>query len=218
MFIILPINDLAMTFKIVDVKGDGNCFYRCIWNIVKDHEVAKEDFMLVDDKNEDDGCLEIRYYVATEIKFKQYAQDMLMNIIELDAVVDGLSELYPFLLEPKYIRAKDDSISNVITSVCDIIKYTTTMASELETTIISSTLTQYSDICLLILTQNCNEVEGDMIKDLLYQVQKMLPKITTTDIAIIINIDNIHYKYVTFMDKVIFTKCEINDYIITWLS
>lgn len=205
-----------MSLKIKDVKGDGNCFYRCIWNIIKDDDKAKDDLMLIDTVNEDDGCLEIRYYIVMTLKHADYAKDMLKNILELSRAVPDISELYPFLedigIDTQCNTQQPKSFQHIIDKICDIIENTNIMASELETSIISATLIE-SDISLIILTQDYHETEEDIADKWLYQLQKILPKVTTNSIATIINLDNIHYKYMTFMNKVIYTTKEFTKYV-----
>lgn len=42
---ILP-NILPMAFMVCNVKGDGNCYYRCIWNLIKDHAEYAQALMM----------------------------------------------------------------------------------------------------------------------------------------------------------------------------
>ena len=56
-----------MSFRVLNVKGDGNCYYRCIWNIVKGIDELCEALYLNDKVDEDRGAEEIREYVALSL-------------------------------------------------------------------------------------------------------------------------------------------------------
>lgn len=53
--------------RIFNVKGDGNCFYRCIWNIAKSNESIIQSLNLINISDEEISIVEIRTYVALSL-------------------------------------------------------------------------------------------------------------------------------------------------------
>jgi hypothetical protein len=68
-------------------------------------------------------------------------------------------------------------------------------------------------IIVLVLTKLEDESIADVAEKLLYQLQKTLAHISYDRICMLINEDNIHYKYCKFLGKLVFYRQELVDYI-----
>lgn len=191
-----------MSFKIRDVLGDGNCYFRCIWNIIKSDDNLR-DCLLVDESvtTEQDGVHEIREMVAISVKGMQRAKNMLKNLLELHEACPDISAYYPILTNVDHA----DSFHEICNQVAEAIKTTSIMASSFEHDIINSLLS-FGDLKLVVLTQSHDESQEDMMDKWTRELHNILPLIRETTIAILVNVDNIHYKYSAFRGDVLINK------------
>lgn len=180
-----------MALRISNVRGDGNCYYRCIWNIVKHSEDFCSDLGLSQSLNEDQAVKVLRRLVANKLAEDDVAQTMLRNIWELSGVIADIDDQYP--IAQKIVRYK--KWETVLANACKLISTTNIMASELEHTIIASCL---PNIHIVILTRFASDTLADMGEKWLYDLNILLPKIDKLHIALLINEDYIHYKYMRF--------------------
>lgn len=198
-----------MSFKIRDVLGDGNCYFRCIWNIIKDDQILKN-CLLIDESvtTEGDGVREIREFVSICVVQMKKAKLMLKNLLEIHDACPDISIYYPILANIDY----DDSFPVICKKVAHVIETTSIMASSFEHDIINSILT-LGDLELIVLTQSSDESQEDMMDKWTRQLYKMLPMINKKTIAIIVNVDNVHYKYTAFNGNVLIDKAAFHRYI-----
>ena len=68
------IESKQMALMIHNVKGDGHCFYRCLWRIIRSDTAASEIIYLIDKTDEDAGMQEIRDFVAIAVR-RDYTLD-----------------------------------------------------------------------------------------------------------------------------------------------
>lgn len=206
-------------FTIFDVKGDGHCYYRCIYNIAKSESEIAEALYINNINNEETAIQEIREYIALSLKCEKPTQNILNNLIELYKEIDDIRRYYPLL---KKIN-KDDDFDTNCKKVIDIIENTNMMASSFEHEIIASRLKTPSydafiDLQLIILTKDSSENLSDLSDKWLRQLNVILPTITCSRIAILINEDNIHYKYMKYLGHIIISRTELQTYINTKMS
>lgn len=197
-----------MSFKVIDVKGDGNCYYRCIWNIVKDDEELAAALCIEECDNEDIGAQEIRDYVASSIKYEAEPKSILRNLLEMYKECKEIEEYYPVL---KRIDCNDE-FDDICANVAGIIEDSSIMASSLEHEIIAARLATTcsyncaADLKLIVLTQDPHESKVDLVEKWTEQLYRILPTVGNSRVAMIVNIDNIHYKYGCFLGQTVIDK------------
>ena len=203
-----------LTFKICDVKGDGNCYYRCIYQIAKVDKDVADSLFIENLDDEDVGAGEVREYVALSLKYEKKTQTMLKNLVELYKEAPCIVHNYPLL------NHVDTSLAfkTVCKEVADKIEETNMMASSFEHEVICDRLSTVmydaaADLKLIILQRQPYEDVADIADKWLRQLHVMLPKMENSRVAILINEDNIHYKYAKFMDKIVIRKDELKDHI-----
>lgn len=199
-----------MVFKLVNVRGDGNCYYRCVWNLVKkESEDVKAAVGLVGDvATECDGVRMIRKFVARTLGSNDIAQTSLRNMWELSGVID-MSEEFPLANRVKRYK----NWETVLRNSCNFIETTSIMASQIEHSIIKYALAAVG-IGLVVLSRT--EEDGtlaDLGEKWLYQLNVLLPKIDAPSIALLVNEDYIHYKYIRFNGATITSHVELYTFI-----
>lgn len=203
------------SFKICDVKGDGHCYYRCIYRIAQKSPDAKDALYIEHIDDEDEAVNEIRLYVALGLKYEKQPQNILQNLLDIYKEIPIISQDYPIL---KNIDSNDLFEINS-KKIQDLIENTNIYTSSLEHEIISERLSSqnysnaYVDIKIIILTQNHNEKIVDLADKWLRQLQPILKTINNTQVVILVNEDNIHYKYTKFFNNIIIDKKTLEDYI-----
>lgn len=207
-------------FKIIDVKGDGHCYYRCIWNIARHVPDIASALMVLDLENDLDGAMEVRYYIALSIRRELFAQKIVRNLVELYREIPDLLDLYPVLGHIKNVNADWDDIYR---DVSNVIEHTSVMASSLEHEIIRERLCDTIcdpplDISLVTLTKLGHESIDDLADKWLRQLAVMLDKIDEVYVIIIINEDNIHYKYTKIFGNVMNETSKLREYVKTKMA
>ncbi len=188
--------------RIYNVEGDGHCYYRCIWNIAKNIPGIAEALMIHDTDDEEEGVDEVRYYVALCLRFKEtFAVSIVKNLVALYKEVPDIVEMYPIL---DHIKDIDAPINDICEQISDVIENTRVMASSLEHEIITDRLINTSldppvDCKLIVLAQLSGEDKEDLADKWLRQIDTALKNVDNEFVAIIINQDNIHYKYTRIM-------------------
>lgn len=203
-----------MSFKVLNVKGDGNCYYRCIWNIIKNDDELCEALNVDDRENEDEGAREIRGYVALSLKYEKDTKNILRNLLEIHKDVPGIENMYPLL---KGLQDYD-SFDEICAVVSERIESTSMMASGFEHDVIANRLCKITydcatDLQLIVLTQDEGEDKDDLADKWLRQLYCMLPKIHCERVAILVNENNIHYKYGVFCRKTVLNKKAFEQFI-----
>lgn len=203
-------NNLKMTFRICDVKGDGHCYYRCLYKIAQNSIDVKNALCIKNIEDEDIAINEIRQYVSISLKYEEKTQNILQNLINIYKDVPKISKNYPIL---KKINI-NDLFENNSNKVQYLIENTNIYASSFENEIISEKLSEASsDIKIIILTKNYNETINDIADKWLKQLQPILKTITNQRVSILINENNIHYKYLKFLNQIIIKKNELQNHI-----
>lgn len=88
-------------FRVFNVRGDGNCFYRCMWRIGKEDRAIADALWIFHLDDEDAGSRQVRRFVANALLHCPRAERALQNLMALrrawDEDVDDLEESYPIL-------------------------------------------------------------------------------------------------------------------------
>ena len=184
--------------KVYDVLGDGNCYYRCIWNIIRHEPKMVDVVMLYDIYDEDEGLHEIRYFVAMCIRFQRYAQELVKSMIGLAREMEDvmvLAEQYPILEVVRDIHATWDALYD---EIADLIENTNVYASSLEQSIIARMMQPFCSI--IVVSPSVQEWEQAMTKVECHEY-----------VALLINIENEHYNYVRLAEACVVPK---QDYVL----
>lgn len=205
-------------FKIFNVKGDGNCYYRSIWHIVREHPDLAEALYVehICDEDEDEGAEEVRTYVSLSLKHEKPTQDMLKALMALYKDVPSIIDCYPLLkfTDPYGLDDFDGAKDNV----CLQIDTSKMMASSFEHEVIMQRMSTMApdchvDVQLIVLTQLDTEKTEDMVDRWFTQLKVLVSKTTCDRVAILINQDNIHYKYTRFLGKSVINRLELENYL-----
>jgi len=96
-----------MLLSIIDVKGDGHCFYRCVWRIAqKVTEITEVLYLCQNSDSELEGAQEVRDYVAIALRM----DNIITFMIEFKPFGDNcdvcplLEHVNPDLGEPRHTR------------------------------------------------------------------------------------------------------------------
>ena len=197
----LPNSIGQLYYEINDVRGDGNCFYRTIYNIAQESEKAQDEFML-SKVDEEEGIENIRIYIANALRsvWEKDAIDSIHMICDILKEGDmnlynDLHELYPFLDINLCNKNKKNRIEYVADRIENINE--AMFASEIEKDIIKRDLEAVADVSLLVISKNNEDritLERKWKRDLLGLLQNSTKKY----VAIIVNKDNLHYQFLKF--------------------
>jgi hypothetical protein len=192
----------SLEYSIHDVKGDGHCFYRAIYNLLQDSKKGKDELDL-NDVDEYEGVENIRYYIGKMLK-ENWDQDAIDSIHLLcdevlkdadEDLFEQIQELYPFV-DTKFCSKKKpkriDYVAEKIENMEDPM-----YASEIEKDIIKRALESVDNLFIAVITsdnQDTRTLTRKWKKDLLGLLQNS----TKAKVAVLLNMGNIHYKYLTF--------------------
>ena len=214
-----------MKVQLCDVRGDGHCYYRCVWQVAQQDACASKALYLTetDETEETQGALEVRYFVVMSLRNDSNAIDVLRRLLVLaDETTDqetlsALKESYPILGE----FSRDKSFDTVLTRVRDQIEHTNIYASSFEHEIVKTKLSLDADLCILVLCKAIGDENEDIADKWLRQLHKQLQHVTESRVAVIINCDNLHYMYLKWrcndMGVVLSTR-DLHEYVNTMMS
>lgn len=187
-----------MNLEVCDVKGDGNCYYRCIWNIVKHSYRLKSALGLEDCTTEHNAIAQLRKCVAMHMKCSNVANEHLKNIWEMSQEVEDIEEEYPIASVIKTCARFD---YNAICLASHMICTTNMMASAFEHSIIQDLLTT---VQFVIVSASTHQKRS--ITQWTKCIRKQLEYSTKKYVAILVNVNNIHYKYLKINGVTVATK------------
>jgi hypothetical protein len=205
-----------MDMRVYNVKGDGHCYYRCIWNIAKNYPLIAEALMINDKDDEAEGAGEVRYYVALSLRFKEiYAVNIVRNLVALYKDLPDIVDMYPIL---NHIKDIDAPIDQICVELSHVIENTNVMASSLEHEIIAERLSNDTldpplDCKLVVLAQLDGENVDDLADKWLRQLDAAIGKVENEYVVIIVNQDNIHYKYAKILGEHMVRTNTLREYI-----
>lgn len=197
-----------VNFKVFNVKADGHCYYRCIYNIAKWDEYIRSALFINHINNEDESVKDIREYVALSLQNEESPKLYLRNLLALYKDIPDIKHQYPLL---EKVDMNDD-LKITYEKIAANIKNTNMMASSFEHEVISSTLLEY-DVYIVVLKRKYTDLVEDLADKWLHELHMMLPTTTCVKVAIIINEDDIHYKYMKFRDNVIISRQELMNHV-----
>lgn len=195
-------------YEIHDVRGDGHCFYRAIYQILQDaNNEVKEDVAIDDVSDEDDGVEYIRSFVAEGLRKRIYedsisAIDTLCSLVmdaplqEKASLQHELHEMYPFITDAVCTKKGIHRYNAVANMIEDMEK--PMYASSVEIDQVKVTLARATGANITLLTINANGNLQSAEKKWKTDLLKLLENTTTLYVAVLLNIDNIHYQYLKF--------------------
>ncbi len=192
-------------FNIINVKGDGNCFYRCIIGISREYTEIYNYFQLKQNNTCNENIKILRNFVANSIINDDFSQKILKNLFELYKDVPFIIENYSFL---KYFE-DDKDIEYNYNKISEVIKNSNIMASSLEVDIINH-IFEKNNIKLCVVSYSDNYDKNKLPLKWFKEILTILKNSTYENFSILINYDNVHYKYCKFMDKI---KINRNEFI-----
>lgn len=196
-----------LEYEIYNVRGDGSCFYRAIYQILRESPKGMEELNLTEaDITEDSGVKKIRDYIGNIIK-NTWDADATVTIDNLCGLVneaeeedreqlyDDLSEMYPFVTEEvcdaRGIR-RYQKVASLVEDMDDMM-----YASSLEMDIMKRMLEAIANLSVVVISiegKHTQKVELKWKSDLI----GLLKNTTKRDVGILLNKDNIHYQYLVF--------------------
>ena len=184
-----------MALMIHNVKGDGHCFYRCLWRIVRGDTDTSEIIYLIDKTDEDAGMQEIRDFVAIAVRRDFTLEDMIASLVEFKKLdMKDIEENCPIMEFIKPDLTLRENCEIMATQIETTAMYASTVEIEVMVRIFKEV-----DVCLVIVSWDTDtEDKDDLSEKWLYQLQKKMAVIEEDKICILINVDNIHYKYAKF--------------------
>lgn len=194
-----------MKVKIYNVAADGNCFYRCIARIVKeDIHIAAALEIDLDNHDEEYIIKQIRQFVSRSIIKDSLAHQIIQNLINVFKESSFIEENYPIL---SFVDVEKTLNENII-AIAYAIQDTCVMASSVELEIISQRLSEIdTDTSLVILSQDLYISKVDLEDKWLRELFKLIRKIDCSRMAILVNENNIHYKYIKIDNSIVnYTK------------
>jgi hypothetical protein len=205
-----PKSKVAMTdntigqlhYDIHDVRGDGNCFYRAIYNILQESKKGKEEFVIDGVVDEDEGVENIREYIAKVLRngWETEAIDSIHMICDILGEGDPdpdlyqqLEEIYPFVNDKLCTKKGVKRIEYV----ADLIESTPMYASEIEKDIVKRALEAVADMSIIVISKN-NEDHTTLMRKWKRDLLGLLKNSTKKNVAVLLNKSNLHYQYLTF--------------------
>jgi len=227
---------LRMSSLIVhNVNGDGHCFYRCIWNIIKDHpEIFHGKLCDVPRESHKDREYDMVYKLRTSVascflqdEDEEFRKDdklysLTRTCIENIKVLERsgfcqIQNYYPFY--QKHDDQDDDEDDDDDGYIYfKSIAHTNVMASHVEVHIMKELFHQNDVELIVVNSENINnrmltEMSEKWKKDLTVILQHSI--MPTKYVAILVNEENIHYRYVTFQARAVFLRKALCSYIDT---
>jgi hypothetical protein len=194
-----------LDYQIYDVRGDGSCFYRAVYQVLRESPKDLERLGGTADLDEEDGVEHIRIFVGKALREKANhdALDTIDNLCMLvneadeddrQQLYEDLNEMYPFVTK-KVCNAKGDKrygkVAELIEDMDDMM-----YASSLEIDVVKQALAK-NDIAILVISMNGRKTKATEAKwksDLL----GLLKNCASKNVMVLLNKNNVHYQYIVF--------------------
>ena len=212
-----------ITFEVVDVEGDGSCFFRSIYNYLKYSNINRNDLL----KNEIYKCIELGDKDDTENKFvkkiREKISSMIMNeettlIKDLFETMSNMEketykELYsienalPDFVKKRY-KLPPKQYDTFKKNYADSVKKNSHYATEFEFNILLSILRSCVDTIELNITM-IDSYDIDEINDTNANYPRLIQKVfsgMSNNTIYLVNISNEHYNYLKLKENNIAKK------------
>ncbi len=211
-----------MALRVVNVRGDGHCFYRCVWRVAKECPRVAEALLLEEELSDElEGAMEVRHFVSMSLRHGVYgARTAFRNMLALlegveDAELrDTLTDAYPLLSSgiPGSVGGLTDAAEDLRRyDALERIDDTALYASEFEVGILTRALAVEADLRLIVVIDGGSAAES--ADKWLRELHKMLPTVAESRVALLINVDNVHYRFARFRGKAVASHADLTAYV-----
>ena len=206
----------VIDYRIHDVAGDGNCYYRAVYNLLQESPAGQEVLNIVGD-NEDAAIHNIRDTLGKILR-TEGIPDALATIDNLcdmaQATADDpdldLSEMYPFVTDEVCEVTGKRRYRRVARMIEEMASEDPMFASGLEIHMIQTLLSATTplpapDLSLLVISVEGRAASSKSRKPSVATTNKwkndllaLLRNTTTRRVAVLLNVNNLHYQYLAF--------------------
>ena len=185
-----------VNIKVKNVSGlSNNCFYRCLYHVL--HKSGAATCVLRDapsDAGVEVAALHIREVVADAVRRCPQALTTIDSAWALEqSGPTGMAEMYPFLAHLQGVNTPAER--QAVTA--DAIAWMPLMACSLELDTVNRLLLP-RDTILVVLVRDTRLPVDNLIDKWQPELLAILNHTTPTNVGVLVNIDNIHYQYMTF--------------------
>jgi hypothetical protein len=197
-----------LDYEVYNVEGDGSCFYRAMYQILRESPKGLNELNLMEGGiTEDVGVKKIRDYVGNAIRtlLDHEANDSIDNLCGLvneveeeedrDQLYEDLNEMYPFVTQ-EVCDARGARRYNKVASLVEDME-DMMYASSLEIDIVKKILENVANLSVVVISstgKRGEKLEKKWKSDLL----GLLQNTTKRDVGILLNKNNVHYQYLVF--------------------
>lgn len=188
-------------FRITNVRGDGSCFYRCVWRVACASDAAAQALFLQPDEVADEelGVREIRQHVAWLIENdSRETRETIDALLALAGASECINDLYPLLDAVDPEAPYFDNIKGM----ADMVRLKDTYASEVEVCIVQRELCDAGIALVVVSCESFSDLEL-LGEKWLRELDKLLPSITSPKLCTLINEGNSHYRLGKFCGDVV---------------
>jgi len=203
----------VIDYRIHDVAGDGNCYYRAVYNLLQESPAGQEVLNIVGD-NEDAAIHNIRDTLGKILRTEGIPDalatiDNLCDMAQATADLD-LSEMYPFVTDEVCEVTGKRRYRRVARMIEEMASEDPMFASGLEIHMIQTLLSATTplpapDLSLLVISVEGRAASSKSRKPSVATTNKwkndllaLLRNTTTRRVAVLLNVNNLHYQYLAF--------------------
>ena len=206
----------VIDYRIHDVAGDGNCYYRAVYNLLQESPAGQEVLNIVGD-DENAAIHNIRDTLGKILR-TEAIPDALATIDNLcdmaQATADDqdldLSEMYPFVTDEVCEVTGKRRYRRVARMIEEMASEDPMFASGLEIHMIQTLLSATTplpapDLSLLVISVEGSAASSKSRKPSVATTNKwkndllaLLRNTTTRRVAVLLNVNNLHYQYLAF--------------------
>jgi hypothetical protein len=191
-----------LKYKVHNVEGDGNCFYRAVYHVLKENRAAQVQLGIegtygtLGDSEELDAVKLIRQRVAQSIKGKVFPE-ITSTIKTLCKLVDvpDMVDMYPFVTKEVCAAKGAARYAKIAALVEDTSE--AMYASSLEMDVIQNII-KVRGLTILAVSAVDGETARSRTTKWKNDLGALLRTAATPNVAVILNDDNIHYQYLAF--------------------
>lgn len=204
-----------MALTIHNVRGDGHCFYRCMWHIARTDVELSSVIRLDEKNNEDVGMQEVRSSVARVIRQDLNSESIVSSLVYFKELHrESLSSIKDTIQCCPILECIDPGLSTRqnCEHVAHAIEHTNIYASSVEIEVMQTVLNEIG-VRIVVILWEVFESEDDIAEKWLTQLDKKMMTVRENRICILVNFDNIHYKFIKFRASLLIDSNEFREYI-----
>jgi len=204
----------VIDYRIHDVAGDGNCYYRAVYNLLQQSPAGQEVLNIVGD-SEDAAIHNIRDTLGKMLRTEAIPEalvtiDNLCDMAQATGDDLDLSEMYPFVTDEVCEVTGKRRYRRVARMIEEMASEDPMFASGLEIHMIQTLLSATTplpapDLSLLVISVEGRAASSKSRKPSVATTNKwkndllaLLRNTTTRRVAVLLNVNNLHYQYLAF--------------------